>query len=445
MGFKIGNALSGAFSGAATGSVAGPWGALAGGVAGGLLGGFSGGDESDGMGVLKDAVAMFGAIGIPETEAMEIMLETPEIVGELVPILEKEYPELASKFEEIAISAPVIANQAKALDMLSDRADMGLTPEDEAELNMIRREALGSGEAANQRVLQNMAERGILGSGQELAMRQAANQQASQNMAEMGDRQAAMSFQNRMNAINSLANQASSQRKQEFGEQADVARARDLFNQYNRNAAMNTQQRNVNRQNEAMASNLSTKQAQENLRAQLANQQEIYNKELIQREFDNRLRRAAGATGQMQNVANAEMNRAANRSASQGQMIGGAATIAGSLLGGMKSSGSAAAISDKNLKVNVNDGDDAVENMMDNLSPYEYDYKPEVGEEGRKLSVMAQDLEKSPIGEELVEDMEMGKMVDYGKAAPVMMASDANLHRRMKRLEKMLLGDNDES
>jgi hypothetical protein len=259
-----------------------------------------------------------------------------------------------------------------------------------------------------------------------------ANQQAAQQMSEQGDRQASMSFQNKMNALQQLGNLSGQQRGQEYGEKSDKARAQDVFSQFNRQAAMGTQQRNVDRQNQAQQSNLQTKQGLENMRSQLANQQELHNKGLIQQDFQNRLQKAGGQSGQYQSFAQAEQQTAANKAKMVGDIIGGGSKFAG------------AAMSDVNMKENIEDGDRSIERMMDELDAYEYDYKQELNEPGRKVSVMAQDLERSDMGNELVEDTDMGKMVDYEKAAPVTLAATANLNKRMKRLEKYLLGEDEE-
>ena len=48
---------------------------------------------------------------------------------------------------------------------------------------------------------------------------------------------------------------------------------------------------------------------------------------------------------------------------------------------------------------------------------------------------MAQDLERSEAGRDLVEDTPRGKMVDYGRALPLLLASAARLNDRLDKLE----------
>ena len=54
---------------------------------------------------------------------------------------------------------------------------------------------------------------------------------------------------------------------------------------------------------------------------------------------------------------------------------------------------------------------------------------------------MAQDLEKSELGEKMVIDTPEGKMVSYAESAPITLAGLGNLNKRLKKIEKMLKGE----
>lgn len=99
----------------------------------------------------------------------------------------------------------------------------------------------------------------------------------------------------------------------------------------------------------------------------------------------------------------------------------------GNFIGGM---------SDERVKHNVEDGDRYVNDFLDKLAAHRYDYKnPEKHGKGKRVSVMAQELEKSELGREFVFDTEDGKAVDYGKGFGVMLAAQAALNKRLKKLE----------
>lgn len=80
-----------------------------------------------------------------------------------------------------------------------------------------------------------------------------------------------------------------------------------------------------------------------------------------------------------------------------------------------------------------------VSEFINALSGYTYEYKdPNIpgGGEGEQMSPMAQDLEKSEIGRDMVMEGPTGKVVDYGKASGAMLATAAMLNDRMTDLEK---------
>jgi len=88
------------------------------------------------------------------------------------------------------------------------------------------------------------------------------------------------------------------------------------------------------------------------------------------------------------------------------------------------------------------DVDEAVENklrgFLDSLTAYEYEYvdpsKPGRAP-GRHTSVMADDLERTPMGKRMVVDTPDGKMVDYARGFGVMLAAQASINERLERLE----------
>lgn len=74
--------------------------------------------------------------------------------------------------------------------------------------------------------------------------------------------------------------------------------------------------------------------------------------------------------------------------------------------------------------------------MMEHLQPYSYDYKPGRGlPPGRQYGIMAQDLEKTPMGASVVEDTPRGKAIDASRATGLHFAAEANLHQRLRALE----------
>lgn len=108
----------------------------------------------------------------------------------------------------------------------------------------------------------------------------------------------------------------------------------------------------------------------------------------------------------------------------QNEMYGSAAGGAGKM--------AATFGSDKKLKEGISDADDDVEEMMSKLDAKKYNYKDDP-EKKEHMGILAQDLEKSPMGKALVIETPKGKAVDIAKALGAMMAVQSTIHKRLKR------------
>ena len=112
-------------------------------------------------------------------------------------------------------------------------------------------------------------------------------------------------------------------------------------------------------------------------------------------------------------------------------IAGGFGQAAGAAVG-------AAVFSDERLKENISTerGESILAEFLNNLKPAEYDYINPIHGKGKHVSVMAQDLEKSFLGRQMVIDTPEGKMVDYGQGLAFMLASKAYLNVRINELAK---------
>ena len=103
-----------------------------------------------------------------------------------------------------------------------------------------------------------------------------------------------------------------------------------------------------------------------------------------------------------------------------------------------------AMMSDKRVKEDLKDGSQKLDDMYGKLSASDYKYKEKMqnnilGGPDRYVSVMAQDLEKTELGKSFVSVAEDGtKVVNYGKGLGVMLAGQAMMHGRMKKIETTL-------
>jgi hypothetical protein len=122
----------------------------------------------------------------------------------------------------------------------------------------------------------------------------------------------------------------------------------------------------------------------------------------------------------------------AANAAGSNSMQGGILSGAGSLIGAM---------SDERAKTHVHSGLSEANDMLDALSPRSFEYKAEVKDDpragrGERLGIMAQDMERSPMGQRVVRQGAGGmKELDVGKGLGAALAALAALNGRVRTLE----------
>lgn len=98
--------------------------------------------------------------------------------------------------------------------------------------------------------------------------------------------------------------------------------------------------------------------------------------------------------------------------------------------------------SDEKLKKHIEGGEGKLDDFLGKLKAYQYEYKePEKHGEGNFISPMAQDLEKSELGSEMVRDSSEGKMVNYQRGLGTIVAALAHLDKKISELEASKKGN----
>lgn len=274
----------------------------------GILGGSAGKDDmKEGIRLSREAAAKLDNLYVPTVEEQKILLQNPELVD----LLKAE--QLAnSEMEGVRVDPRLKNAQMSALEQLAGLSQQGLGAEDKAAFNNLRRQVAAQSQAQNQAILQNAAAQGTLNSGNTLMSQLMATQNSSNQAAQQADALAAQAAEARRSALAQYGNMATTMGQNDFSNRSSVAQAQDAI------AKFNTQ----NRQ-DVNATNLQNRQALENQRASNANQQEMYNKGLIQQKFQNDMSKTTGQVGATQNLAN--MYTQQGQAAAQGQaaMMGG--------------------------------------------------------------------------------------------------------------------------
>jgi hypothetical protein len=398
-------------------------GQLIGGIVGGIA---NNGDEDRAKAAREKALAAIEGIKLPSVEEQQIALQDLVSAGQLSPEMLETIMQESSAMEGISADPRLRSAQLTALEKLTQQGQEGLTASDRLAMNQIQKGNERDASARNASILQNMAQRGMAGSGAELAAQMMSSQAATENAQNQGMNLAAQAQQRALEATAQGANVASQVRGQDFDQAAQVAKARDAINQFNAANRQNVAATNVGQKNQAQAANLQNSQRISDTNIGTKNNQQVYNKELIQKNFQNQtqlggLKNQAYTGAANQHQANADATAA--KWAGIGKSADETAVAAMSMF------------SDENVKKNVSKGDDAIEGFLNKLQAYNYEYKnPEHGQ-GERAGIMAQDAEKSDLGEKLVKESPEGKQIDVSKGLSAMLAAAANLNKRLNKLE----------
>lgn len=268
-------------------------------------------------GYTREQLKRLDAIDLPDIEKQKILLENPELVG----LLEAEQLD-PSALEEISLDPQAREAQLAALQSLQEYADEGMTETDKYAMEQMLGDVAAQERSRQAGVEAQMARQGMDQSGAAMMAKMQGSQSAANQAREKAMQTAAQGQQNRMNALNQLASQSGQMQQQDFSRQANVASAKDAIAQAN---AANRQ--NVN------AQNLASRRALENQRAATANQQQMYNKGLIQQQFQNELSKAGAQNQASGNLANMYAQQGQVQAAADASTIGSIAGAGGALLG----------------------------------------------------------------------------------------------------------------
>lgn len=357
--------------------------------------------------LMQDNIARIERLKVPTIEEQKLLLENPELIG----LLEAEALG-PSRFEKIAMDPRLQAAQVAALEGITGVTEAGGL---DAQSRLNLEEGLGRVAGSVQAQQQKIDEDPTLGQGQKLALKSAAIQGAGQSGRDVALQTAAQAQQARMAALGQQANLASGMQQQQLGLAGQKASAADAIAQFNTQQRMGVQ-----------SQNLASRQAIANQAAATRNQQEMYNKGLIQQQFQNEIAKAGGVTGGQTALANLYGQQAAAAQQAQQAMTSGLVNAGATI-------GAAYLTSDINAKTNIESF--SSDEFLSKLKPYKYDYKSQEDGKGKQAGVMAQDLENTEVGKQAVINTPKGKMVDYNKLGPTMLSSLVELNERLKKIE----------
>ena len=150
-------------------------------VVGGLIGNaVSSGDRQQARNASDAAYQQLLSMGAPPDTAKAIILQQFKSAGNLSPEMEQYIQAGPSKVAGITEDPALKQKQMSALELLSQRATGGLNPEDRAKFAEIQSQVAKDNNARQQAIIQQAQQRGMSGSGAELAAA-LSNQQSGAN------------------------------------------------------------------------------------------------------------------------------------------------------------------------------------------------------------------------------------------------------------------------
>ena len=312
--------------------MAGAIGSVVGGIAGGIA---AGGSRNNANTDVNNAIGAVNGVQVPADLANAIYNQQYTSSGQMSPALQQNINAANSLAAQVKANPQLQAAQMQALQSLGQLSNTGMSSADRARLNQIQQQSAAQAEGQRQSVLQNFAQRGIGGSGNELLAQLQASQNAA-NQANQGGLQVAANAQsNALNALGQYGGQAGQMNSQQYGQQQQAAQAQDQLNRFNTQNQLGVQAANVGAQNQAQMYNLQNSQNLNNMNTQTQNQEYLRQKAAEQQQFSDAMSKATGQ-------ANADFmgagynNMLGNQTAAQYSNIGSGL---GNIAGGAMSSG----------------------------------------------------------------------------------------------------------
>jgi hypothetical protein len=276
---------------------------------------------------LKSIYKQAARVQAPSIAEQEIDLELLKSLGSYSPEeLEANILAGDTSLSDINLDPRLKAAQMQALEKVGDIvSSRGLTQEDMASLEQLRRKSAAENMAKQAAIKQDMQQRGQLGAGQELAMRLQGAQSTDTSMQDL--ELAKIAQQRALQAIASQADLASGIRSQDYAQMLDEAKALDYIRNDNLSHQRGVQQQNWATRNQANLYNLEKAQNIANQNVALRNQQQQANKGLIAQKYQQELARVNAMSGTAAPVGNVMGQQAAAQAGvwgGIGQAIGGA-------------------------------------------------------------------------------------------------------------------------
>lgn len=266
-------------------------------AAAGAIGNFfsqkSAADRADAMN--NETFQRLARLSVPNPEDLKLVLEKFVSQGTLDPRLEQAFEQHPSELKNITTDMSHKQAQNRALSELEKIGNEGgLRAEERLALEEAQQGARSSEKSSRDSILAEMARRGTVGSGQELAAKLVGQQGSADREHRAALETQAMAQNRALRAIEGAGSLAGKYRGQEFGEKARIADSENVINEFNTRGVRNVNSANTNIVNQAQAANLANKQDVANRNVGSGHQVQLNRQGLYQNQFNNEYLRSGG-------------------------------------------------------------------------------------------------------------------------------------------------------
>ena len=278
-------------------------------ISGAIGGGQANKQRKAGQKILDKAADQVYGLEVPDIADLQFDPTLAQYAGDIDPALLSNMQDIESNYGQITTDPRFAQAQYQSLGGLDELiAGGGMTAADKLAYQNATNDAAMQASREQGNIARDMAERGLSGGGNELAMRLASSQGAANRGAEAAQTQVATAQQRALDALLQRGQMGGQMEQADFNRQSEAARAKDQIAQFNRNNAMETQRTNVGATNNMNIGNRDARQANINTNTVISNTGKQNNVDAVQRNFGNQMEKAVAGG----NIASGQ---AANRSA----------------------------------------------------------------------------------------------------------------------------------
>jgi hypothetical protein len=272
----------------------------------------------------QDAINQINGVETPDINAMRLKLQTMVQQGIITPEQAHEKLISGNAFDNISTDPNMMGAEQDALAQLQNVGEGGgFNATDKARIQGIEDDLNTTERGRQEAIMQNARERGIGGGNMEMAARLISEQGGADRAAKQGTDAAAQAEQRALAAMQESGQLAGQIHGQQYGEGAQKASASNAIDAANAEMKNQFNMWNAQQANAAQAQNLAEKQRISDANTNTKNVEQAHNANLGQVDFENKLKKAEGSAGVMDQWAGEEAKSNSADKAFENQLTAG--------------------------------------------------------------------------------------------------------------------------